>query len=543
MVCGRIKKFLRFDIRENHEQIDRDLGREHVVEEVSEILNLESSVVHERIRTVLRPLAAHYVQSWIAIVAMLLVRSDGSVDEAFRELQLLISPKCLAGLWHYDIPLFHAGAKWFWTLVASRPQLKAYLASQFEGSDLDADWEAVEGLLTAEILAGAWHTMFARILPLSREMASLVVDDVLRGGMPALLSMTIEIFVHLMHRGIALRPVQYCWPVDISPEDLAELRRKWTVTMYDLAPAAAELRRYNPPIWEKLLWLNFSPLLAVILAFLDYFVTGQTDNGIPNLGPCIFYLSVFVWGLGILIMIKGSDTSTGGGGDTSRFLLQLFLFSSLALWYVLRACDPQNEAWVPSVRSMWFSRDTCAVLEWGGMYSEERKIPTYGVVFCLIALISSYIIGEILLLKMASALTYGTYEDFRQVLFFVMWFFCVSSVGAILFYVEYALYKEEVFHQFSSFCILAAIFCAIYICTHFFFWEGGTWNHLRRLQVKKAVMCGGLTAIYGLVLVLGGFGGIRGGALVVFVLMIGSCGLCLCSSGGNNAPRGVTLLQ
>ena len=106
----------------------------------------------------LRPLAAHYVQSWIAIAAMLLVRSDGSVEEAFRELQKLISPKCLAGLWHYDIPLFHEGAKWFWTLVAARPHLKSYLADQFEGSDLDADWEAVQGLLTAEILAGAWHT-------------------------------------------------------------------------------------------------------------------------------------------------------------------------------------------------------------------------------------------------------------------------------------------------------------------------------------------------------------------------------------------------
>ena len=46
----------------------------------------------------------------------------------------------------------------FWTLVAARPQLKSYLADQFEGSDLDADWEAVQGLLTAEILAGAWHT-------------------------------------------------------------------------------------------------------------------------------------------------------------------------------------------------------------------------------------------------------------------------------------------------------------------------------------------------------------------------------------------------
>jgi hypothetical protein len=529
-------------MRESVEQIDRDLGREHVVEEVSEILQLEAPEVHERIRSVLRPLAAHYVQSWIAIAAMLLVRSDGSVEEAFRELQKLISPKCLAGLWHYDIPLFHAGAKWFWTLVAARPQLKSYLADQFEGSDLDADWEAVQGLLTAEILAGAWHTMFARILPLSRAMAALVVDDVLRGGMPALLSMTLEIFVHLMHRGIKLRPVQH-WPVEITPEELEELRCKWQLTMLELAPAAADLRRYNPPIWQKLAQINALPLAAVILAFLDYFATGP-DAGAPNLGPVVFYASVVVWGLGILIIIKGSDTSTFGGGDTSRFLLQLILFSALAVWYVLRACDPLNASWFPSVRGSWLSRDTCAVLEWGGVYQEVHKAEIYGVVLLVISLLTSYIFGEIVLLRMASALTYGTQEDFRWVLFAMMYLFCVFAVGAVLFNVEYALYKMDVFHHVGLFSLLGAGFCATYICAHFFLVGGGTWDNLGRLQVKKALMCGGMTALYGLVIVLmGGFSGISNAALVVFVLMISFCGLCLCSSGGNNAPRGVTLLQ
>jgi hypothetical protein len=495
-------------------------------------------VIHERIRAVLEPLAAHYVQSWIAIVAMLLVRSDGSVEEALRELQLLISPKCLAGLWHYDIPLFHQGAKWFWTLVAARPQLKMYLADQFEGSDLDADWEQVQGLLTAEILAGAWQTMFARMLPLSREMASLVVDDVRRGGMPALLSMTLEIFVQLMHRGIRLRPVQ-SWPVNIAPEELRDLQSKWQLTMLELAPAAADLRRYNPAPYKKLLRLNFCPLLAVILAFLDYFITGP-NAGVPNLGPALFYVSAIVWGLGILIMIKGSDTGT------LRFLLQLVFFSVLAVWYVLRACDPENASWAPSVRGLWFARDACAVLEWRDVYERETKAMIYGVVFLLLALLSTYIMAEILLLRMASALTYGTYEDFRKWLFIVMYAFCASAVGAVLFNVEYRLYKEEVFKQIGWYCVLVAVGCAIYICTHFFLWEGGTWNHLRRLHVKKVVIAAGLMIFWGAFFAYCGGpegSGSEGYLGVAVLIMIAGCGFCLCCSGGNNAPRGVALLS
>jgi uncharacterized membrane protein len=551
---GQFGGFLRLNVHDDVEQIDRDLGREHVVEEVSEILRLEASEVHERIRSVLRPLASHYVQSWIAIAAMLLVRSDGSVDEAFRELQALISPKCLAGLWHYDIPLFHAGAKWFWHIVARRPQLKRYLADQFEGSDLEADWEAVEDLLTSEILAGAWHTMFARILPLSREMASLVVDDVLRGGMPALLSMTLEIFVHCMEKKLRLRPVQN-WPVEISPEELQELRTKWQVSMTDLAQAAADLHRYNPPIWQKLAQINALPLAAVVFAFLDYFAAlpmlrrnldPDTFSKMLNFDSVVFYLSVVFWVLGILIIIKGSDTTTFGRGDTSRFLLQLVLFSSLAVWYVLRACDPSfvHSSWVPSVRGNWFSRDTCAVLEWGGVYKEAYKGNIYGVVLLVISLLTSYIFGEIVLLRMASALTFGTYEDFRGMLMKMIYLFFLFAVGGVLFNVEYALYNMDVFARLGKYSIFGAGLCAIYICTHHFLFEGGTWNHLGRLQKKKAVMCGGMTALYGLVTVLmGGFSDMHEAALVVFVLMIGCSGCCLLNSSGNRAARGVTLLQ
>ena len=42
---GQFGGFLRLNVHDDVEQIDRDLGREHVVEEVSEILDLESSVV------------------------------------------------------------------------------------------------------------------------------------------------------------------------------------------------------------------------------------------------------------------------------------------------------------------------------------------------------------------------------------------------------------------------------------------------------------------------------------------------------------------
>ena len=67
----------------------------------------------------------------------------------------------------------------FWKLVEARPRLKAYLANQFDGSGLDAEWDAVQGFLTAEILTAAWHTMFARMLPITRETAKLLVDDIL----------------------------------------------------------------------------------------------------------------------------------------------------------------------------------------------------------------------------------------------------------------------------------------------------------------------------------------------------------------------------
>ena len=62
-----------------------------------------------------------------------------------------------------------------------------------------------------------------------------------------------------------------------------------------------------------------------------------------------------------------------------------------------------------------------------------------------------------------------------------------------MFNVEYALYKMDVFHSLGFFFLLGAGFCFSYICTHYFLWEGGTWNPLCRLQVKKAVMCGGMT--------------------------------------------------
>merc|ERR1719389_367164 len=117
------------------------------------------------------------------------------------------------------------------------------------------------------------------------------------------------------------------------------------------------------------------------------------DAGVSNLGPVLFYSSVVAWGLGILVMIKGSDTSTFGRGDTSRFLLQLLLFSSLAVWYVLRICDPLNASSVPYVRGSWLSRDTCAVLDWGGVYQEVHKEDIYGVVLLVISLVTSYISG------------------------------------------------------------------------------------------------------------------------------------------------------
>jgi hypothetical protein len=168
----------------------------------------------------------------------------------------------------------------------------------------------------------------------------------------------------------------------------------------------------------------------------------------------------------------------------------------------------------------------------------------YGVILAWIALLSTQIIGEILLLKHVSALTHGTYEDFRQMLFVMMYAFCVSAVGAVLFNVEYALYDMEVFKQIGFFCILAAFFCALYICSHFFFMEGGTWNRLASLQVKKGIMCVALVAVYvASIYLFGGLSEIRQGVLMVFVLVIAVCGLCLCSSGGNTGPRGVTLLQ
>jgi hypothetical protein len=55
--------------------------------------------------------------------------------------------------------------------------------------------------------------------------------------MPALLSMTLEIFCHMMEHGLMLRPV-HNWPVAINDNDLRMLRAKWQLTMLELAPAA-----------------------------------------------------------------------------------------------------------------------------------------------------------------------------------------------------------------------------------------------------------------------------------------------------------------
>lgn len=57
--------------------------------------------------------------------------------------------------------------------------------------------------------------------------------------------------------------------------------------------------------------------------------------------------------------------------------------------------------------------------------------------------------------------------------------------------------------------------------------QGGTWSHVGRLQLKKAVLCASITALYTVCLLR--FGGFY--TLLLGVVVLCSFGLCLCGSG------------
>ena len=86
-------------------------------------------------------------------------------------------------------------------------------------------------------------------------------------------------------RGLPDQDKSWTLSTSIGYKELQELRTKWQVSMTDLAQAAADLHRYNPPIWQKLAQINALPLAAVVRQLM--FIMTPSQNR--------FFLMTFSW--------------------------------------------------------------------------------------------------------------------------------------------------------------------------------------------------------------------------------------------------------
>lgn len=119
-----------------------------------------------------------YTQGLNEVAATLLLRHWGDQSKCKGDLQRLVAPHLLGGLWLSGMPLYEAGRQEFQPLAAARlPKLLA----KFEAADVDESAYLPQG----------WHSLFGKWLP--QQLAVAAIDDLLEHGMAALLAITLAI--------------------------------------------------------------------------------------------------------------------------------------------------------------------------------------------------------------------------------------------------------------------------------------------------------------------------------------------------------------